>query len=135
MEAPMKERSLLYFITAVVATILFIVAVIVRFLDWFPNYGLYVLPAIHKLLIPVVLLWIGWYFENKGFLLASSILISVLFMFQLDYAGILNGRIYVISSLAPIVRTTFVLGFMLSLGSIALGFYTWFILHGKRHQH
>lgn len=131
----MKERSLLFFITAVVATILFIVAIIVRFVDWFPLYGLLVLPAIHKLLIPVVLLWIGWYFENKGFLLASTTIIAVLLSFQMDHAGVLNGDILVISTMAPIVRTTYVLGFMLMTGIVILGYFTWYMLHGQKHRH
>ncbi len=129
----MKERSLLYFITAVVATVLFVVAIIVRFLDWFPFYGTLVLPQIHKLIIPLILLWVGWYFENKGFLLASTTITAVIFMLQMDHAGILNGDINVLSSLAPIVRTTYVLGFMLMSAIVVLGYYTWYVLHGKKH--
>jgi hypothetical protein len=129
----MKERSLLYFITAVVATVLFMVVIIVRFLDWFPYYGLLALPAIHKLIIPLILLWVGWYFENKGFLLASTTITAVILMFQMDHAGVLNGDINVISSLAPIVRTTYVLGFMLMVGIVILGYFTWYVLHGKKH--
>jgi hypothetical protein len=131
----MKERSLLYFITAVVATVLFIVAFIVRFLDWFPLYGVLVIPGMHKLFFPLVLLWVGYYFENKGFLLAATTIITVFFGFQMDYAGILSGTPHVLSSLAPIVRTTYVLGFMLMAASVVLGFFTWHVLHAKKHQH
>jgi len=121
----MKERSLLYFLTAVVASVLFLVALIIRFFPWFNSYGSMALPTLHKLIFPLALLWIGWYFENKGFLISATILSTVLLMFHMDYSGLLNGDIFIVSSYAPLVRTTYVLGFILLLGSNVLGYYTY----------
>ena len=120
----MKERSLLYFITAVVSSILFLVALLIRTQPWFVMYGSHALPSLHTLFIPVVILWVGWYFQNKGFLLSASIFLSVILtMFWDRSAGVLNGDIPVISSYAPGVRTAFVLGSMLMIGTFVLGFY------------
>ncbi|MCR3906314.1 MAG: hypothetical protein NUK62_04745 [Tenericutes bacterium] len=124
----MKERSLLYFITAVVASVLFLVALLIRTQGWFNTYGVLVMPSLHKLLIPVVLLWIGWYFENKGFLLSASIILTVLFGLHLDQWGVLNGDIFIVSQYAPAVRTAFVLGFILLLGGSGLGYYSYLTL-------
>jgi len=126
MEDHMKERSLLYFITAVVSSVLFLVALLIRTQPWFIMYGSHALPSLYTLFIPVVLLWIGWYFQNKGFLLSASIFLSVILtMFWDKSAGVLNGDIHVISAYAPGVKTAFVLGSMLMIGTFALGFYTY----------
>lgn len=125
MEGLMKERSLLYFITAVVASVLFLVALLIRTQGWFDAYGMLVMPSLYKLFIPVVLLWVGWYFENKGFLLSSAVLFTVLFGVHLDDWGVLTGDTFIVSQYAPAVKTTFVLTFILLLGSLGLGYYTY----------
>ncbi|MDO9630161.1 MAG: hypothetical protein Q7I99_09710, partial [Acholeplasmataceae bacterium] len=82
------------------------------------------LPSIYTLFIPVVLLWVGWYFQNKGFLLSASIFLSVvLTMFWDKSAGVLNGDIHVISAYAPGVKTVFVLGSMLIIGTFVMGYF------------
>jgi hypothetical protein len=125
----MKERSLLYFITAVIASVLFLGSILITSQRWFTSYGLLAMPRWYMLFIPVVLLWVGWFTESKGFLLASSILVSLVLSMQLDYSGILNGIIFVPSLYAPMVKTVFVLGFMLMLGTSGLGFFTFWKLH------
>lgn len=123
----MKERNLLYFITALVASILLLISIFIRTQAWFSinDYGLLAVPTIHYLLIPVALLWVGWYFENNGFLLAAAILFSVIFGLHLDHAGILNNDPYVVSRYAPTVKTAYVLSLLLTLGSAALAFVTY----------
>lgn len=125
----MKERSLLYFITAVIATILFLVSIIIRSFDWFITYGEYVMPIMYALFIPVVLLWIGWYFQNKGFLLAASAIVAVLIGQQFISVGVLNGYIFISSLYAPMVKTIFVLGLILMVATSGLGFYTYLKLN------
>ena len=121
----MKERSLLYFITAVIASVLFLVSIVVRSFDWFSTYGYAVMPTMFALLIPVVLLWVGWFYQNKGFLLSGSIFVAVLLGFQFDTVGILNGNIFVLGMYAPMVKTSFVLGVILMLATSGIGFYTY----------
>jgi hypothetical protein len=123
----MKERNLLYFITALVASILLLVSILVRTQAWFNinNYGVLAVPTIHYLLIPVILLWIGWYFENKGFLLSAAIILSVVFALHLDHSGLLNNVPYIVSRYAPAVKTSYVLSLILTLGSVGLAFFTY----------
>jgi hypothetical protein len=131
----MKERSLLYFITAVVSSVLFLVALLTRTQPWFIMYGSHAMPSLHTLFIPVVLLWVGWYFQSKGFLLSASIFLTVILtIFWDNSAGILNGDIHVISSYAPGVRTAFVLGSMLMIGTFATGFYTYLMGELKKDK-
>ncbi len=125
----MKERSLLYFITAVIASVLFLVSILVRMLDWFSTYGYLVMPTMYELFIPVVLLWIGWYFQNKGFLLSAVIIVSVLAGAQFDYVGVLNGQIFVLVAFAPAVKTAYVLGLVLSFATAGIGFYSYYKLN------
>ena len=124
----MKERNLLYFITALTVTILLILSLVIRTMPWFRAYGSFAMPPFYYFLIPAIVLWLGWFFEENAFLLAATILMSMFFGLHLDNAGILNGDIHVISSQAPIVRTVFVLTFMLIAGSSGLGFFTYFKL-------
>ncbi len=123
----MKERNLLYFITALVASILLLISILVRTQTWFSmnDYGLLAVPTIHYLLIPVALLWVGWYFENNGFLLASAVMFSVIFGLHIDHVGILNNDPYIISRYAPAVKTAFVLTSILTLTSAILAFFTY----------
>ncbi|MCF7930400.1 MAG: hypothetical protein K9L02_02695 [Acholeplasmataceae bacterium] len=121
----MKERSLLYFITAVIASVLFLVSIVVRSFDWFSTYGYAVMPTMYALFIPVVILWVGWFFQNKGFLLSGSIVVAVLLGLQFNTAGILNGNIFVLGMYAPMVKTSFVLGVILMLATSGIGFYTY----------
>ncbi|MBU1093294.1 MAG: hypothetical protein KKH01_02400 [Firmicutes bacterium] len=125
----MKERSLLYFITAVTASVLFLVSIIIRSLDWFGSYGYAVMPTMYELFIPVVLLWVGWYFQNKGFLLSASVLVAVLFGQHFNYTGVLNGDIFILSTYAPMVKTVYVLGFILLLSVTGIGFYSYLKMH------
>ncbi len=125
----MKERSLLYFITAVIASILFLVSIIIRSFDWFSTYGYAVMPTMYALFIPVVLLWVGWYFQNKGFLLSASIFVAVLLGLQFNTVGVINGDIFVLSTYAPMVKTSFVLGIILMLATSGIGFYVYLRMH------
>lgn len=122
----MKERNLLYFITALVASILLLISILSRAFVWFDlnNYGQLAIPTIHYLIIPVALLWVGWYFENNGFLLAAGVIFSILFGLHLDNFGILNGVPYIISRYAPIVKTSYVLTLFLMVGTAVLAFIT-----------
>ena len=129
MEDRMKERSLLYFITAVVTTVLFLVSILITTQRWFDTYGVMAMPSWYMFLIPVILLWVGWFFEVKGYLLAASILLSILLGGQFDYTGLVNGSQFVPSLYAPMVRTVYVLGLMLLIGSTGLGYFTYHQLH------
>lgn len=126
----MKERNLFYFVTAVIASVLFLISLLIRLFPWFSSYGDIALPATYKLFIPVALLWVGWFFESKGFLLAALAIFAVSFGLQLDQFSVLsdNGGIYVPTQYRPEVRTAYVLGFVLFLASIGFGFYTYLTL-------
>ena len=124
----MKERNLLYFITALTVTILLILSLVIRATPWFRAYGTFAMPPFYYFLIPTIILWLGWFFEQKNFLLAATILLAVFFGIHLDSSGVLNGGIHVISSQAPIVRTVYVLTLMLITGAAGLGFFTYYTL-------
>jgi len=124
----MKERNLLYFTTATVISILFLVSIILRFNDWHELYG-YVIPSVHKIIIPLALVWLGWYFRNNGFVLASLIILTLLFGQHLSSAGVLDDRnldFFVLMTYKPIVRTAYVITTLLYAGSIGLGFFSYF---------
>ena len=123
----MKERNLLYFITALVASILLLLSILVRTQPWFNinDYGQIAVPTIHYLIIPVILIWVGWYFEDKGFLLASAILFSVIFALHLDNSGLLNNNPYLVSRYAPAIKTAFVLSVVLTFASAGLAYFTY----------
>ena len=123
----MKERNLLYFITALVASILLLISILARTQSWFNlnDYGQLAIPTIHYLLIPVALLWVGWYFENDGLLLSAAVILSVIFVYHLDNFGLLNNDPYIVSRYAPMVKTVFVLGLTLNLGTVVLAFFTY----------
>ncbi len=127
----MKERSLLYFITAVIASVLFLISIIIRTQPWFSTYGYLVMPTFYELFIPVVLLWVGWYFQNKGFLLSAAIIVSVLLGMHFDHVGVLNNQIFVLLTYAPAVKTSFVLGLVLLLATSGLGYFTYFKINSK----
>ena len=128
----MKERSLLYFITALTVTILLIISLVIRTMDWFPTYGSFAMPGFYYFLIPTALLWVGWYFNQNAFLLAASIILAIAFSLHLDNVGVLDGSIRVISSQRPMVKTVFVLSLVLITASSGLGFYSYFRLENKK---
>ncbi|BCR36543.1 hypothetical protein [Mariniplasma anaerobium] len=123
----MKERNLLYFITALVASILLLISILARTQAWFNinDYGQLAIPTIHYLLIPVALLWVGWYFEVDGLLLSAAVILSIVFGFQLNNWGLLNNDPYIVSRYAPMVKTVYVLGLVLNLGTFVLAFFTY----------
>lgn len=135
----MKERSLLGFITAVTVSLLFIASLVVRTFVWrnvtidltLPSYGVMVVPVYTKLFIVMALYWIAWYFEERGFLLAATILLSTLLMTHFDYSGLITGSIFIPSAYAPMVKTSYVFSFLLMLASMVIGFYTYFLLGRK----
>lgn len=128
----MKERNLFYFITAVVFSTLVLLSLFVRIQIWFPTFGAFVMPSLNQLLIPLILIWLGWVLENKGFLLATAIISTVLFGFHLETFGILTGDPFVPSLYAPLVRTSYVLAAALLLGTSGLGFYTYLRLDDQK---
>ncbi|PKK93817.1 MAG: hypothetical protein CVV61_02690 [Tenericutes bacterium HGW-Tenericutes-6] len=121
----MKERNLLYFITAVTATLFLIIQIIIRFMPWFNLYGIVALLPLHHSIIPVIVLWLAWYFEEKGLLLTSTAIFTVLLGLHMNNSGILSGTPYVISQYAPMVRTVYVLGFLVLLGTVGIGYYSY----------
>lgn len=127
----MKERNQFYFITALSVSMIFIISIVIRFTAWFDSYGVFAMPPYYYYIIPLALLWFGWVFEHKAFLFAASILMAVVFGVHMDSAGVLNNSIRVISAYAPIVRTLFVLNFVLILASVGFGFYTYYTLEKK----
>ena len=116
----MKERNILFFISALILSVLLLLSVLIRTQIWFDvnNYGKMAVPTIHYLLIPVVLLWLAWYFESDQLLLSSAILVSVVFILHLDYAGLLSNDPFVSPTYAPAVKTAYVLSFILLLATI-----------------
>jgi magnesium-transporting ATPase (P-type) len=112
----MKERNLMVFISAVTVSVLFIIGIILRTQAWFTNYASQSYPSYVRLILPLALLWLGWVFENKGFVLAASVLLAVIWLLHLDYSGFVSGDIFVPSNYTAIVKTTFVFG-LIALGA------------------
>ena len=123
----MKERNIPYFITAVVASILFVMAIVIRFFAFYRfnayEYAAFVLPDYYYFIFPVVLLWLAWFFEDEKFELIGTALFIVFFALHAENAGVLTGSPWIISSYAPIVKTVYMLGLLLMLGTIVAGFY------------
>ena len=68
----MKERSLLHFMAAMVISILTLISFIVMFATWSKAYADDIIPVFYVLLIPTIILWIGWdcgrsWFPFSGF--------------------------------------------------------------------
>ncbi len=124
----MKERNLSYFVTAVVASILLIMAIVIRFFGFFSyntyEYSGFVLVDYYYFIFPVALLWLAWYFEEETLVLISTSLYVIFFGLHVENIGVLTGTPYVISRFAPIVKTVYLLGFLLMLGTIVTGFYS-----------
>jgi hypothetical protein len=124
----MKERSLLYFIAATLTTLLFLLAIIFRFSDWYADYG-YVLPTIHKIIFPVALLWLAWYFRNNGFALAAGIILTVSLGTHFGFAAVLNSQsieFFVPRIYGPMVRTSYLIHGLILTGTVVftfLGYY------------
>lgn len=123
----MKERNILYFITATIASILFIMAIVIRLFAFFRynayEYASIILLDYYYFLFPVVLLWLAWFFEEESFELIGSAIFIVFFALHTENIRVLTGTPYVISRFAPIVRTVYMLGFLLMLGTIITGFF------------
>ena len=126
----MKERHLFFFITAVSFSTLVILSLLVRSFIWFSSYGHLVMPSTHHLLIPLVLVWLAWYFEDKLSLISACVMIAVLFGFHLDGYLVLSGTPFIPSVYAPMVRTVYVLVAMLLLSTVVLGYVTHFLTKG-----
>lgn len=123
----MKERNNTYFITAIVASILFVMAIVIRFFAFYSfnayEYADLVLPDYYYYIIPLALLWFAWYFEEELFDLLGTIMFAVFFMIHLENIGVLVGTPWIISSYAPMVKTVYMLGFLLFIGIIVAGFF------------
>lgn len=105
----MKEKSLLYFISATAITLLFILTIILSFSNWYEQFG-YVLPRLYITIFPLALIWLAWYFNHHGFALASLLLLIMIIGNQFGFAQVLNSQsieYFVPSRFAPIVRTSY----------------------------
>lgn len=123
----MKERNLLYYITAIVASVLFILAIAIRFFGFFKfnayQYADIILPDYYYYIFPVILLWLAWYLEDEALLLIGSSFYIIFFGIHVESIGVLTGTPYVISRYAPIVKTIYLVGFILILSVIGFGFF------------
>lgn len=128
----MKERSILHFMAAMVVSILMIISFIVMFATWSKAYADDIIPAFYILLIPTIILWFGWFIEDRGFLLSGSTILAILFIMHLNTISILGNDIFITPSYAPIVRTIYVLTFGLLLASSCLGFLASYLINKKK---
>ena len=123
----MKERNILYFITAVLASILFLMSIIIRFFPAYRfqafEYADVILLDYYYFIVPVLLLWLGWYFEDELFIVLSSTVFVVFFVLHLENFGVLSNSPYIISTYAPTVKTVYMLGLLLMAGTIVTGFF------------
>lgn len=125
----MKERSLLYFTAALITSLIFILTIILYFSKWQEDYG-YVLPSIHQLAIPLVLIWLAWFFRADGFALAAGVLVAVILGNQLIYLQVLNNQsiVYYVPRLyAPMVRTSYLMLTLLLIGSMGFSFFGYYL--------
>ncbi len=123
----MKERNLLYFITAVVSSILLVLAIVIRFFPFFGyndyQYAAIVLPDYYYYIFPVALLWLAWIFDEELFVLIGSGLFIVFFGLHVENIRMLVDVPYIISRFRPLVKTIYMLGLLLMVGTIVTGFF------------
>lgn len=127
----MKERNILYFSTTLLITVLTIISFIVSFLPWAPAYSNEVIPKYYILLIPTIILWFGWFLEDKGFLLSASAVIVVLFLEHLKNNKILSNDIFITPQYAPIVKTVYVVSFAVLIAAVIISYITAYTLKVK----
>ncbi|MCF7932670.1 MAG: hypothetical protein K9K93_05835 [Acholeplasmataceae bacterium] len=127
----MKERNLVVFITAVTVTILFFIGILIRTQAWFVNYANLSFPHFIRLILPLGLIWLGWFFKSKGFVLAATILLAVTWLWHFDCAGYVSGDIFVPSNYTAIVKTTFVFAAITLAGAILTGFFAYYTMENK----
>ncbi len=130
----MKERNLLVFIAALIASILLVISVVVRLFVWYDinNYGSYVSVPMVYYIIPIALLWLGWYLDDVKSVLVASAVMTVNLYFHLSHIGILSGEPLVVSSYAPAIKTSYVLNLVLIVAVIAFGFVSYYIPKFKK---
>ncbi|NCU32905.1 MAG: hypothetical protein EOM23_08250 [Candidatus Moranbacteria bacterium] len=128
----MKERSILYFMAAIVITLLTIISFFVTFAVWAPAYADDIIPVFYVLLIPVAILWFGWFIEDRGLLLTGTAIVSVLFILHLEEISILSQNVFLTPQYAPIVRTIYVVTFGLLLATMALGVITSYFMSKQK---
>lgn len=125
----MKERNLLVFIAALVASILLVVSIGLKFFDWFDvnDYGLYASIPTTFYIVPVAILWLGWFLDDLKSVVVASVLMTVNLYFHLNHISILNGAPIIVSSYAPAVKTAYVLNLVLMVATIILGFVSYYL--------
>lgn len=124
----MKERNILYFSTTLLLTVLTLISFVVSFLPWAQAYGDKIIPKFYILLIPTIVLWFGWFLEDKGFLLSASAVLTILFFEQIYKSEILSKDVFITPQYAPIVKTVYVVTFAVLLAAIILSYFTAYIL-------
>lgn len=127
----MKERNLMVFITAVTVSILFLIGILIRTQAWYINYADLSYPHFIRLILPVALLWIGWFSHNKGFVLSASVLLAVVWFLHMDCAGYVSGIIFVPTNYTAIVKTSFVFAAMTFGGAVLSGFFAYYTMDSK----
>ncbi len=123
----MKERNLLVFIAALIASILFIVSIVVRFFRWYEFNGDYASISTYYLIIPVILLWLGWFLDDMKSVVAASVLLSVCMYFHVENIGVLSGTPLLVSTYAPAIKTTYVLNLVLVIATVVIGFVSYYL--------
>jgi len=125
----MKERNLLVFIAALLASILFIISIAVRFFVWYDvnGYGDYASVSVVYFILPLALVWLGWYLDDLKSVVAASLVLTVNLYFHLDNIGILSGTPNIVPSYAPAIKTTYVLNLILMVATIAIGFVAYYL--------
>ncbi len=121
----MKDRNILYFITAIIASILLVMSIVIRFFKFFqePDYADIVLLDYYYYIIPVAILWFGWYFEDETMVLISASLFAVFAALHIEHIGVLVNSPYVTSNFAPTVKTIYLLGLVLMVATSVAGFF------------
>ncbi|MFA6800926.1 MAG: hypothetical protein WCR19_02315 [Acholeplasmataceae bacterium] len=125
----MKERNLLVFITALVASILLVISICLKFFIWYDvnDYGLYASIPTTFYLIPVVILWLGWYLDDIKSVVIASAIMTINLYFHLEHVGVLNGNPLLVTSYAPMIKTVYVLNLVLMVATIISGFVSYYL--------
>ncbi|QWB95845.1 hypothetical protein KHQ89_08015 [Mycoplasmatota bacterium] len=130
----MKDRNLLVFIAALVTSILLLLSVLIRLFDWFDvnNYGHYAAISTHFYILPVIILWLGWFFDDIKSVLVATTLMAVNLYFHLESISVLSGDPILVSSYAPAIKTTYVLNLVLIVAVICFGFVSYYLPKFKK---
>lgn len=119
----MKERNLLYFVSAVILTVFFLLSLIARTQEWFRFYGNQAIPPYYQLILPLILIWGGWFFDLKRIVDFVVAIVLVMFTFHLVSVVGVIGSTAMPSGYAPMVKTYALMSLIIMIGFVVVALF------------